>query len=64
MPRSKQLVERKVTAFEIVETAFSKVKDELSDGEARRLSKPDKLFWCRVMRAFVLSKQFYAKPKG
>ena len=40
----KEVLELKVTASEVWETAFAKLKDELCDGVAVKLANPDKPF--------------------
>ena len=41
-PLYKQVLELKVTASEVLETAFAKLKDKLCDGVAVKLPNPDK----------------------
>ena len=43
-PIYKQVLELKVTAAAVLETAFAKLKDELCDGVALKLPNPDKPF--------------------
>ena len=43
-PLYKQVLELKVTASEVLEMAFAKLKDELCDGGALKLPNPDKPF--------------------
>ena len=55
----KHALELKVTATEVVETAFSKLKKELWDGVAVKLSNS---LWCIPERGYMLLEQSSYKP--